>query len=95
MDLERILRSKLRAAGRTYARTRRSFQEGRNEGSIPEDERGRAKIVCRRYAERRAVELDAEKRPACFDPDHPDCQGCVEDIRKGRIETWDRAPGAN
>lgn len=88
MDIERILRRKLRAAGRTYERSRRSFGEGRNEGQIPEDEQGRAKIVCRRYAEHRAVQLDDEYRPACFDPDHPDCQGCVEDVRDGRIETW-------
>lgn len=88
MDIEGILRERLRSAGRLFERTRRGFVEGRHEGSLPEDQRGRAKIVCRRYAEHRAVELDDRKRPACFDPDHPDCQGCVEDIREGRIETW-------
>jgi len=88
MDFERFLRERLRAAGRTYEQTRRAFSTGRSEGSLPEDEQGRARIVCRRYAERRAVKLDDEYRPDCFDPDHPDCRGCVEDVREGRIETW-------
>jgi len=55
---------------------------------LPTDEEGRAKLVCRRYAEKRAVELDEKGRPACFDADHTDCVGCVEDIEAGRIETW-------
>jgi hypothetical protein len=46
-------------------------------------------MVCRRHAERRAVELDADARPICFEADHPDCEGCVEDIRAGRVETWE------
>ncbi len=55
----------------------------------PAGRRGpRPKLVCRRHAERRAVAVDGEGRPACFDPDHPDCQGCVEDIREGMVETW-------
>ena len=53
--------------------------------NVPE---GRARIVCRRYAERRAVSLDERLRPVCYDADHPDCQGCVEDIDAGTIETW-------
>jgi hypothetical protein len=80
-----------RVAGRTVAESRRAFDEGRHGGQMPElptDEEGRSRIVCRRYAEKRAVELDAAGRPACYDADHPDCEGCVEDVREGRVETW-------
>jgi len=76
-------------AGRAYAKSRTAYRQGRNEGRIPRDDAGRAKIVCRRYAERRAVLLDDDGRPPCFEADHDDCQGCVEDIREGRIETWE------
>ncbi len=87
---ERILRTKLRSAGRQYAEARHAYQSARDVAAsdLPTDEEGRVKVVCRRYAERRAVELDSGFRPDCFDPDHVDCQGCVEDIRDGRIETW-------
>ena len=87
--IERFLRSKIRAAGRTVEEVERNFRRGRERGPLPRDEAGRAQIVCRRYAERRAVPLDDENRPACYDADHPDCEGCVEDIRAGYIETWD------
>ncbi len=86
--LERFVRSKLQGAGRTYGEVVRAYREGRRAGDLPEDEDGRVRIVCRRHAERRAVALDEQSRPACFDPDHTDCRGCVEDIREGRIETW-------
>jgi ribosomal protein S6--L-glutamate ligase len=36
----------------------------------------------------RAVIVDGEGRPACFDADHPDCRGCAEDVREGIVETW-------
>jgi hypothetical protein len=87
---ERIVRSKLRSAGRQYAEARHAYESARTVASseLPTDEEGRVKLVCRRYAERRAVELDSGFRPDCFDPDHQDCQGCVEDIRDERIETW-------
>ncbi len=66
--------------------------DGDNEDSpavnVPIDESGRAKLVCRRYAEKRAVDLDGENRPICFEADHPDCVGCVEDLHDDRIETW-------
>jgi hypothetical protein len=55
---------------------------------LPRNEDGDARIVCRRYAEKRAVAVDEAGRPECFDPDHPDCQGCVEDVRDGVVETW-------
>jgi hypothetical protein len=88
--LESFLRSKIRSVGRQYADAKRAYSNARRSAlaNLPQDDDGRAKIVCRRYAERRAVELDAEARPACFDPDHPDCEGCVRDLRDGRIETW-------
>jgi hypothetical protein len=88
--LESFLRAKLRSAGRQVADAKRAYRDGRQAAlaDLPQDEEGRAKIVCRRYAERRAVSLDAAARPACFDPDHPDCEGCAEDVRDGRVETW-------
>ncbi|WP_440007020.1 DUF7091 family protein [Halomicrococcus sp. SG-WS-1] len=99
--LERFLRSKLRKAGKKVEERRRSTSDQISEAKeayrnardtaladLPQDEHGRAKIVCRRYVERRAVRLDPEGRPACFDPDHPDCEGCAEDVRDGRVETW-------
>jgi len=93
---ERFVRDRLRTLGRGYERTRRAYTEGKVDGEggsgsaakLPVDEAGRAKLVCRRYAEKRAVALDSEEKPACFDPDHTDCVGCVEDIRDGLIETW-------
>lgn len=98
-QVNRLLRSKIREAGRQYERARGSYREGRGssgsdpegedgEPAVPRDETGRARIVCRRYAERRAVALDDEGNPACFEPGHPDCEGCVEDLHAGTIETW-------
>jgi hypothetical protein len=91
--VESFLRDRLRAAGRTYERTRTAVQEGEaavgdTDETLPTDEDGRAKIVCRRHATKRAVALDAEGRPACFEAGHTDCVGCVEDIEADRIETW-------
>ncbi|WP_266079231.1 DUF7091 family protein [Haladaptatus caseinilyticus] len=99
--LERFLRIKLREAGKKYAKTRESADRQMKEAKeayrnahdavladLPQDEHGRAKIVCRRHVERRAVRLDTEGRPACFDAEHPACDGCVEDIRERTIETW-------
>jgi hypothetical protein len=87
--LERFIRTKLRSAGRQFEEVRSAYREGQAEGfDLPTDEDGRAKIVCRRHAERRTVAVDAEGKPACFDADHPDCRGCVEDIREGVVETW-------
>ncbi|MFC7047148.1 hypothetical protein ACFQH6_18675 [Halobacteriaceae archaeon GCM10025711] len=88
--VERAVNRAARKAGRQYARSRRAYGEGRSKSlaDLPSDDEGRARIVCRRYAEKRAVALDDRSRPSCFDPDHPDCQGCVEDIRDGTVETW-------
>jgi hypothetical protein len=88
--LERLLRTKLQSAGRQYEEARKAYSDAKTAATagLPTDEEGRAKIVCRRHAEKRAVSLDSKARPACFDPDHRDCQGCAEDIREGRVETW-------
>ena len=88
--LKSFLRSKIRSAGRQYADAKRAYADARQStlADLPRDEAGRARIVCRRYAERRAVSLDEAARPDCFDPDHPDCEGCAEDVRDGRVETW-------
>ncbi|PSQ39699.1 hypothetical protein BRD10_03030 [Halobacteriales archaeon SW_12_71_31] len=86
--LERFMPSKLRSAGRRVAESRRAFEAGREIADLPRDEEGRARIVCRRHAERRAVPLDDRGRPVCYEADHPDCEGCVEDVREGRVETW-------
>jgi len=100
--IERLVRSKLRAVGRQYESARHAYREGRDgdadgererrdaedaAGSLPRDGQGRVRIVCRRHAERRAVALE-DDLPACFDPEHPDCRGCAEDVREGSVETW-------
>lgn len=88
--LAQLLRTKLRSAGRQYEQARREYEAGKATGyDLPTDEAGNARIVCRRHAEKRAVPVDGRGRPACFDADHPDCEGCVADIREGIIETWD------
>ena len=88
--LERLLRTKLNDAGKQFAEAKRAYTDAKatSLAELPTDESGRARLVCRRHAEKRAVRLDAAGRPACFDADHPDCQGCLEDIRDGRVETW-------
>jgi len=97
--LERFVRSTLQGAGEQFEELRRStdgqleeareaYEMAKNARQLPTDEAGRAKIVCRRYAQQRAAKLDDEYRPACYEAGHPDCEGCAEDVRNGRIETW-------
>ncbi|SNZ17393.1 hypothetical protein SAMN06269185_3008 [Natronoarchaeum philippinense] len=86
--VRRFVSRTLRGAGRQLEEARQAYQEGRTTASLPRDEDGKARIVCRRYAERRSVGLDDHGRPECFDPDHPDCRGCAEDVRDGVVETW-------
>ena len=88
--LQRLLRTKLRSAGKQYAEAKRAYSDARTAAAVevPTDEAGRAKIVCRRHAERRRVSLDDATRPHCFDGDHRDCRGCLEDVRDGCVETW-------
>ncbi|MHB9287391.1 hypothetical protein ACKVMT_10185 [Halobacteriales archaeon Cl-PHB] len=85
-----FLQRALRRAGRQVGEARQEYEAAkrRSRTALPTDDGGQAKIVCRRHAEERAVPVDAQGRPDCFDADHPDCQGCVEDIRSERIQTW-------
>jgi len=87
--LSRFVRN-LRSAGQQLSDAKRAYSDGKRaaKAGLPRDDAGRAQIVCRRYAERRAVSLDEQVRPACFDAEHPDCQGCAEDIHSGDVETW-------
>lgn len=84
--MNRLVRSKLREVGRRYEESRRSYADGRDSVADASDET--ADIVCRRYAEKRTVTVDEEGHPPCYDAGHPDCEGCVEDIENGTIETW-------
>ena len=86
--VERFIRSTLQNAGRQVAEVKQAYREGRTTAGLPRDEEGRVRLVCRRHAERRAVRLDSEGRPACFDANHPDCRGCAEDVQDGIVETW-------
>jgi hypothetical protein len=86
--LERFVRTTFRSAGRRYAEARKAYREGRDTPALPRDEEGRVRIVCRRAAERRAVALDDAGRPECYEAGHPDCEGCVEDVHEGVVETW-------
>ncbi|GAB3703049.1 DUF7091 family protein [Halorubrum pallidum] len=95
---ERAIRRQLRRAGRQFEAAKRAYAEGRDDPAgaasgaarydLPADEEGRARIVCRRHAERRAISVDDAGRPACFESGHPDCEGCAEDVRDGVVETW-------
>ncbi|CCQ33540.1 hypothetical protein HLRTI_000228 [Halorhabdus tiamatea SARL4B] len=89
--LPRFLRSSLASAGRQLAEARRAYENAKQTArtDLPLSEDGRARIVCRRHAERRAVQVHEDGRPECFDAEHPDCQGCAEDVRAGTIETWE------
>ncbi|AUX09188.1 hypothetical protein AArcSl_1559 [Halalkaliarchaeum desulfuricum] len=96
-----VLRQRIREIGRRYEEAKHAYWEGREEVEgerdrsgaprydLPTDEDGNARLVCRRYAERRPVPVDRQGRPACFEPDHPDCEGCREDIQDGTVETYD------
>ena len=96
--LERVIRQQLRKAGRQFEEAKRAYAEGRGDPEgrnpgpnlydLPTDDDGRARIVCRRHAEKRSVTVDAEGRPVCFESGHPDCEGCAEDVRDGYVETW-------
>lgn len=96
--LERVIRQQLRKAGKQFEEAKRAYAEGKGDPDgddagaerydLPTDADGRARIVCRRHAERRAVSVDLEGRPSCFEAGHPDCEGCAEDVREGLVETW-------
>jgi len=88
--LSRFISGTMRSVGDQLSDAKRAYSDGKRAAmaGLPRDDDGRARIVCRRHADRRAVSLDDAVRPECFDPDHPDCQGCVEDIDDGTVETW-------
>jgi hypothetical protein len=87
--LTQFLRSQAKSAGRQYEEARRAFREAREEASSGDNgDHPMARIVCRRHAEQREVGIDQAGRPDCFEAGHPDCEGCAEDVRAGRIETW-------
>lgn len=77
-----------RKAGRQFEETKREYTNGRTDSNIPRDENGRAKIVCRRHDENRAVTLGDDRTPDCYDPENPACNGCLQDIREESVETW-------
>jgi hypothetical protein len=86
-DFGSLLRSAARRAGRTVGAAKRQYDGAKIEGSVPADENGRARIVCRRAAERRAVALE-DGVPTCYEASNPDCESCVADLADGSIETW-------
>ena len=89
--VRRFVHARARSAGRRYEEARQAYRHARDTrfaGDLPHDERGRVPLVCRRYAERRSVTIDEAGHPACFESEHPDCEGCREDIITGRIEIW-------
>lgn len=86
-DIGGLLRSAARRAGRTVGAAKRQFDGAKIEGSVPVDGEGRARLVCRREAEKRHVPL-SEGVPACYEADHPDCESCLADLEDGTIETW-------
>ena len=88
--IHRFLTRTFQSASRQVQDAKQAYSDAKRSAlaDLPQDDAGRAKLVCRRHAERRAVSLDADARPACFDPDHQDCRGCVEDVRDGVVETW-------
>jgi hypothetical protein len=89
--LTRFLRRQVHNAGRQYEEARTAFLEARRDaadGASDDGDLPTARIVCRRHAEQRVVGVDAKGRPSCFEAGHPDCEGCAEDVRTGRVETW-------
>ena len=85
--IERFLHLTAHAAGQQYAESKRAYNNARTrtDSDGPYDEH--ARIVCRRHAQKRRVVLDGYV-PDCFEAGHPDCEGCLEDIRAGTVETW-------
>jgi len=88
--LARFLRAQVQSAGRQYEEARRAFLKAREQKTAETDDGDlpTARIVCRRHAEQRVVGIDEQGRPSCFEAGHPDCEGCAEDVRAGRVETW-------
>ena len=82
-----------RPAAKQVKRTKHASKKEKNEtasppATLPQDEENKYRVVCRRYAEKRATGIDSEGRPECFESEHPDCESCRRDITEGIIETW-------
>lgn len=86
-DIGRLVRRAARSVRRQLSEARSEYSAGRATARLPTDESGRARIVCRRYAEQRAVHL-VDDRPECYEAGHPACEGCAEDVLDGSVETW-------
>lgn len=86
-EFSRLAKRAVRSVGRQLAEAKREFRAGRSTSRLPTDDAGRVKIVCRRYAEKRAVHLEDDV-PECYEAGHPACEGCAEDVLDGSVETW-------
>jgi len=86
-DFARLARRAARSVGRQLSEAKREFRTAKSTAQLPTDESGRVKIVCRRYAEKRAVTLEDDV-PECYEAGHPACEGCAEDVQDGSVETW-------
>jgi hypothetical protein len=65
-----------------------AFSNARGAGTLPTDEDGKVRIVCRRYDERRLAPLDDLGRPSCYEAGNEDCESCVDAVSDGTVETW-------
>lgn len=86
-DFGRLVRRAARSVGRQLEEARREFRTAKSTSSLPTDDEARVRIVCRRYAEKRAVHLE-DGVPECYESGHPACEGCAEDVQDGSVETW-------
>lgn len=86
--LRRLLDRAARKTGEQVGEATAAYRRAKHAAQLPADDAGQRKLVCRRYAERRVVSFDARARPACYEPGHTDCEGCIEDIEAGCIEPW-------
>lgn len=87
-QLRRLLDRAARKTGEQLGEATAAYRRAKHAATLPTDEDGDRRLVCRRYAERRAVSFDARARPVCYEPGHTDCEGCIEDIEAGYIEPW-------
>ncbi len=84
--LESIIRSAARNAGKRYEEAKRAYRDGRDSSpahSLPRDGEGRAKIVCRRHAERRAVAVDGRVVPPVSTPTTPTARAASRTSARG------------
>lgn len=65
-----------------------AFSNARGAATLPTDEEGKVRLVCRRYDERRLAPLDDLGRPTCYEAGNEECEECVEAVSDGTVETW-------